>query len=289
MSTPTEISNPRLLHTWSVTIERTVDETAKEEVNGQSVIVTRKVRKPVTTRMGLRMPTRREMRAAELFQAGRVAHYVKDCGLLLSAELTNRLINTTGGVLTDREKSRIEQLRARHIELDMDLARGVMTLTSEEKEKIQRELASVRSELINLNAINEAVYSQTAESKAQNDLNNWLTFMLIVVDRGTAENPRWTPYFEGQGATLDETYRLREESMWKLEEDNDEFYSAAVQSIATYIYWLNKGADTPESFRMMDEEMKKQLDGRREQREGEAKTEPTPEPAPSPGAPSAAQ
>lgn len=261
-NTPADTTAPRFLHTWNVTLDRMVDETVEEEMNGQTVKVTRKVSKPVATRMGLRMPTRRELRAAELFQASRTAHYVKDCGLLLTAELTNRLINTTGGVLTDKEKSRIEQLRARHVELDMDLARGATTLSQEEKQKIQKELANVRSELINLNAINEAVFSQTAEAKAQNDLSNWFTFMLIMVDRGTEGAPRWVPYFEGQGSTMEETYKVREDFMWKLEETEDEFYNAAVHSIATYVYWLNKGADTPEAFKLMDEELKKQAETR---------------------------
>src|SRR5690606_13619807 len=101
------------------------------------------------------------------FLASQTSHYVKDHGLLLASELTNRLINTTGGVLTDKEKSRVEQLRERHVQLEMDLARlsSDSPDAADERARLTRELTNVRAELINLNAINEAVYAQTAEAK----------------------------------------------------------------------------------------------------------------------------
>lgn len=239
--------DPRILHSWSVTVNRTVKETAPETVNGQVLQVTRDVVKPVTTRMALRDLTRKERRAAELFIATRTAHYVKDHGLLLASELTNRLINTTGGVLTDKEKARIETLRERHAALDADLARS-LNATPEAKASIQRELATVRTELINLNAINEAVYNQTAEAKAQGDLNNWLTYNLTLVE----EAGRWQPFFKG------ETFEAREASQWAMEDAKDAFYEAALQKIVTYTFWYNRGVDTTEAFKLMEDEMEAQ-------------------------------
>lgn len=247
----------KILHAWNVTIDREVDETNTESVNGQMLPVTRKVTKPISTRMGLRALTRKEARAADLFRAARTAHYVKDHGLLLAHELTNRLINTTGGVLSDKQTERVEQLRERHATLDADLARSIHE-PEDVRARLTKELATVRAELINLNAINESLYSQTAEAKAEADLNNWVTFHVIVIDRGGPATPRWEAYFEGA------SFDAREEHMWKLDESKDEFYSAAVPKIATYVYWYNKGADSAEQFKLMDDELARQVEARKQ-------------------------
>lgn len=250
-----EPTNIKILHEFTVTIDRETDETTTETQNGQPVTITRKVKKPVATKMALRDLTRKERRAADLFQASQTAHYVKDHKLLLASELTNRLINTTGGVLTEKEKDRVEQLRARHVSLELDISREN---EPEKRKGLQNEQATIRTELISLNAINESVYSQTAEAKAQADLNNWLIFRLIMIDRGG----KWVPYFEGDGNTETEVFRKREEFMWDLEEKNDEFYAKAMQPMVTYTYWFSNGVNTPEGFAAMEAELKVQKDAR---------------------------
>lgn len=249
MSSTTTIDQKHLLHIWDVTVDREVPESGDEVVNGQKVTVTRQVKKSVVTRMALRELGRRESKTAELFRASRIAFYSKPPhNLLLASELTNRLINTTGGVLTDREKARVEELRAKHVQLDMDLSRGATTLTAVEKDAIQKELATVRAELLNLQAINEDLYSQTADAKAQADLSNWMMFNLIVIEK----DGKWVPYFEG------DTFEKKEEFMWSLEDAKDPLYLAAVDGIVTAVYWLSKGVNTPEGFKLIAEEMKKQ-------------------------------
>lgn len=260
----TDPTTPRILHTWQVTVTREVSETAPEVVNGQTVQVTRKVQKPVETRMALRDLTRQERRGADLFRAKRTAHYVKDHGLLLASELTNRLINTTGGVLTEKEKERVEKLRARHAELDLEIVRAKDDV--ERQKSLQREQANVRTELLTLNAINEQLYAQTAEAKAESDLSNWVTFHVTLIDRsaGGAATPDWKPYFEG------DTFEKREAWLWDLEERKDEFYIAAAQKIASYTFWFNKGADSAEAFKLFDEELARQDQARREVEEEHA-------------------
>lgn len=249
----TSPDNLKILHTWPISVTRTFSKTAPEQVNGQTLSVTREVTEPVITRFALRDLTRKERRAADLFLASRTAHYVKDHGLLLASELTNRLINTTGGVLTDKEKTRVEELRARHAKLDMDLALTVSTASPEEKDRLQKELTNVRAELINLNAINEAVYSQTAEAKAQTDQSNWIIFHTIMIER----SGRWQQYFEG------DTFEKKEAAMWALEEANDELYNAALSSLSTFAYWFGRGVDTPEGFKLIQEEIDRQAEARK--------------------------
>lgn len=247
----------KLLHTWDVTVEREVEETGPETVNGQTVTVTRKVKKPVITRMALKQPTRRELRAAELFYGKEFNRFVQ-MGFLPRSIMVNKHLDLSGGILSEKERGHVEKLTRKYVELESDLARlATADSASEEKKKLQDSMAGIRAEMTNLNAANEAVFSQTAEAKAQNQLSTWFAMFLILVERAG----KWVSYFEG------DNYESKEEFMFQLEEKSDEFYLAATDKIAAYTYWFNRGADTPESFKAMDDEMTKQLEASKEARE----------------------
>lgn len=259
MSTsPTNL--PKIIHSWTVEIEREVDETTTETRDGQPVTITRKVKKPVATRMALKQPTRRELRTAELFYGTEFNRFVT-MGFLPRSILVNKHLDLTGGVLSGKERDHISKLTIRYAELEKDLIRA-LNEPEEVRTKIQAEIASIRTEISNLNAANESVFSQTAEVKAQNQLAQWFAFNLVHVER----NSKWEPFFSG------ETFEQKEESMWKMEEENDEFYLKSIQKILTYIHFYNMGANKPEQFKLIDDELKKQHD---------AKVAPTPD-APAP-------
>ena len=250
----------KLLYKWQVTLEKEQDETTTENRDGQTVQVTRKVKKPVSTGMALGYPTRRQLRQAELFYGKRVNWYMAE-GFLTHSILQNKHSNLTGGVLSDKDKARLDLLKTKEIELQNDLVRA-LNGSEEIKAKIQQELADVQRELINLYSVNEAVFSQTAESRAKRDVNDWLAYFLTLID----ENGKLVPYFKG------ETYEQKEEFMFQLEEKNDEFYSKAAEKIGTYVYYYNMGLDKPEQFAAMDEALKKQLEAKEaEKKAAEAK------------------
>jgi len=250
----------KLLYKWQVTLEKEQDETTTENRDGQTVTITRKVKKPVSTAMALQYPTRRQLRQAELFYGKRVNWYMAE-GFLTHSILQNKHSNLTGGVLSDKDKARLDLLKTKEIELQNDLVRA-LNGSEEIKAKIQQELADVQRELINLYSVNEAVFSQTAESRAKRDVNDWLAYFLTLID----ENGKLVPYFKG------DTYEQKEEFMFQLEEKNDEFYSKAAEKIGTYVYYYNMGLDKPEQFAAMDEALKKQLEAKEaEKKAAEAK------------------
>lgn len=253
------MDNIKLLHTWEVTVKKTVDETTTEQIDGQPAKVTRPVTKEVATKMGLKQPTRRELKQAELFYGKKYNWYVNE-GFLPSSILINKHLNLTGGVLSDKEKDRMGVLTRKQVELENDLVRSINE-PLDVKDKIQKELAQIRTELVNLYSVNQTVFAQSADKRAERDLNDWFAYYLIMIEK----NGKWEPYFEG------DTFEKKEEHLWKLEEANDEFYNNAVSKISTYIQFFNMGLDTPEKFKAAEEELKKQL---------EAKKEDTPEPAP---------
>lgn len=247
MSTPTNI---KILHEWTTSLEKDVDDTVTETRDGQEVKVTRKVKKSVATRFALKQPTRRELRIAELFYGTEFNRFVT-MGFLPRSILVNKHLDLTGGVLSGKERDHVSKLVMRNAELEKDLIRA-LNEPEEVKVKIQAEIAGIRTEISNLNAANESVFSQTAEVKAQNQLAQWFAFYLVHIER----NSKWEPFFEG------DSFDKKEEYMWKLEEDNDELYAKSVQQMLTYIHFYNMGANKPEQFKLIDEELKKQHDAK---------------------------
>lgn len=245
-------NTPKLLHTWDITLTKTVEETAPENVNGQLLPVTRKVEKPVVTKMALKQPTRRELRAAELFHAKRKSWYIQQ-GFIPYVVMHNKLTNMTGGILSDQQKERRAHLQERAQTLDKEV--NLCVNEPERKDKLQKELSNVKSELLQLHSISESVFNDTAERRAERDLTDWFAFHMTMIERGG----QWVTYFEGQGATPEETFALREEHMWKLEESGDEFYKAAATKISTSVYLFNMGLSTPEQFKLADEELSREL------------------------------
>lgn len=240
----------KTLYSWDILIDQVVKETTTETRDGQQVTITRDVKKPVATKMALAYPTRRQLRQAELFYGKRVNWYMSE-GFLTHSILQNKHSNLTGGVLSDKDKARLEALKTKEIELQNDLVRA-MNGAEDIKKRIQNELADVQRELINLYSVNESVFSQTAESRAKRDVNDWLAYFLTLIE----ENGKFVPYFKG------DTYEQKEEFMFQLEEKNDEFYAKAAERIGTYVYYYNMGLDKPEQFAAMDEALKKQLDAK---------------------------
>lgn len=242
------MDNIKILHQWEILIDREVDETITETRDGQEVRVTRKIKKPVGTKLALKQPSRRELRAAELFYGTEFNRFVT-MGFLPRSILINKHLDLTGGILSSKERDHITKLTIRESELQKDLIRAINE-PDDVRKKIQGDIASIRNEISGLNAANESVFSQTAEVKAQNQLAQWFSFNLIYIER----NSKWEPYFEG------ENFEKKEEYMWKLEESNDEFYGKAIQKIATYVHFFNLGANKTEQFQLIDTELKKQYD-----------------------------
>ncbi len=237
----------KVLHQWEVTIEKEVEETTSEQINGQYVTVTRKVTKPVATKMALKQPTRRELRKAELFYGKEFNHFVTS-GFLPRAIMVNKYLDISGGIMSEKERTRIAELISKRVGLEGDLVRATNEPEAV-KNELRNKLVSVNTQLMDLNSANEASFSQTAETKAQSQLTSWFCFFFTFIDR----NGKWHPYFEG------DTFEQKEEFMWKLEEAKDKFYETAVDKISLYVDLFNRGLNTPEQFKAIEEELTKQL------------------------------
>ena len=236
------------------TLPKEVDETTTETINGQSVQVTRKVKKDVSVKMAIKQPTRRELKAAELFY-GKEFNRFFSMGFMPRSILVNRHLDLAGGVLSEKERNHIAELVKKSADLEADLARLATAMSNDStKREVEAKLTTIRTEIVNLQVANESVFSQTADARAQSQLNTWFALFLILVDH----NGKWAQYFEG------DTFEQKEEFMWALEEKVDELYNKAVPGISKFINIFISGGDTVEKFKQaldwLDKETQKQLE-----------------------------
>jgi len=230
----------KILHEWTVNIKRQVEETGPETINGQTVQVTRKVDKETLVKFAIKLPTRKELKAAELFY-GKEFNRFFSMGFIPKSILINKHMDLSGGIMSEKERNHIAELVKKSIDLESDLIRISSTGEGKDlKAKIEAKLAVIKSEIVNLQIANESVFSQTADAKAQSQLNTWFALFLTL----TEKNGKWQTYFEG------ETFEQKEEAMWKLEEDQDDLYKNAVESISKHANIFISGGDTPEKFKL---------------------------------------
>lgn len=230
----------KLLHEWTVSVNREVDETTSETINGQTVQVTRKVKKDISTKFAIKIPTRKELKAAELFY-GKEFNRFFSMGFMPRSILVNKHMDLSGGVISEKERNHIADLLKKSSDLESDLFR--ISTTGEEqdtKKIIEAKLAAIRTEIVNLQVANESVFSQTADARAQSQLNTWFALFLILIEK----NGKWTQYFKG------DTFEEREENMFELEESNDELYLKAVPEISRCVNIFISGGDTVEKFKL---------------------------------------
>lgn len=243
----------KLLHEWTVSVNREVDETTSETINGQTVQVTRKVTKEVPTKFAIKVPTRKELKAAELFY-GKEFNRFFSMGFMPRSILINKHMDLSGGVISEKERSHIADLLKKSSDLEADLIRITTTGQDQDLRKItEAKIAAIRTEIVNLQVANESVFSQTADARAQSQLNTWFALFLILIEK----NGKWTQYFQG------ENFEEKEENMWQLEESNDELYLKAVPEISKSVNIFISGGDTVEKFKTalqwLDKESNKQV------------------------------
>jgi hypothetical protein len=243
----------KLLHEWVVTVTKEVDETSPEVINGQTLQVTRKVKKEISHKFAIKLPTRRELKSAELFY-GKEFNRFFSMGFMPRSILVNKHMDLAGGVMSEKERSHIAELLKKSMELEGDLARLTTASPDEDaKKSAESKLAAIRTEIVNLQIANESVFSQTADARAQSQLNTWFALFLTLVDK----NGKWVPYFEG------DSFEQKEEFMWGLEEGNDDLYSKAVSGVSKHVNIFISGGDTPDKFKQalewLDKESEKQL------------------------------
>lgn len=232
---------------YETTLQKQVEESvvSSREEQGQTIQITRTVKKLKPVKLAILKPDRKLFKGAELFYSKSLSEYLK-AGLLPYSLVAKRYAND-GGPLTEQEKARLTELRteARALEVEFFNATG----DDEEKVKVKNRLLAqinkINSEMSGIQNSYSDIFDSTAEMKSRNDTIEWWSLFLIYTDE---DGTGYKPVF-GEG-----TY---DERVIKLEEIEDKavpFYIETIKRLSYLIsFWFTaRETVTSLDFTMME-------------------------------------
>jgi hypothetical protein len=228
---------------YSFTLDKEVSadktEVSKDET-GAEIKITKTVKEKKPFVFKLKKPSRKIIEEADIFYAAKVGEYLK-AGLLSKNLIAKRLEND-GGDLGEETKKEFTEVAGNYYKARLE----VETLELEVKEKnldidkdklkaAKENLEDVRYKLTDLEYRRNAIYEQSAESKALNKQIFWYLLNCTYWNKGD-EKSDFAPYFEGKNFDeKSDSYDLREE-----QEIGTEFFNELTSKLAFSIsYWFN--------------------------------------------------
>lgn len=232
----------KILYTFVENKEQEIDEiaTSKNEA-GETVSVTKKVKKEVSHKFGLKTPTRSLIDDAQLYHGVKFSEGLK-AGLMSNA-LIDKRITADGGVLDQSEK---EEYTAKVKEFGEKRAEYEKLSVVEDKEKnadkikeLEGDLMLLRKRINELDVKKVSVYEDTAETYARNKTSTWWFLNLSVKYNGE----KIEPFFKGESVNE----KLLE---WdKIEESDDIFMKKICSKLHLLTSFYHRGiAQTTAEF-----------------------------------------
>ena len=229
------------IYSFTLDKEVSVDKTeVSKDETGAEIKITKTVKEKKPFVFKIKKPNRKLIEDADIYYAAKVGEYLK-AGLLSKNLIAKRLEND-GGDLGEETKKEFAEVANSYYKARLE----VETLESEvkeknldaDKEKLQKakeDFEDIRFKLTDLEYRRNAIYEQSAESKALNKQIFWYIINSTYWNKGD-EKADFTSYFEGK--TFDEkcdSYDLKEE-----QESGTEFFNNLTSKLAFSIsYWFN--------------------------------------------------
>lgn len=233
--------------------ETSVDKQIEEKVpekrveNGETVEVTRTVKKVKPVKIAVLRPDRRKNKEAEIFYAKRLSVYLKE-GLLPHSLVTKRYLND-GGPLSENEKTLIESLREKYVILQEEYFGMKSPLTEEQNSRrgeIILELNEINKTVRDIQNNYSEIFSNTAEAKGKNDVIEWWILNLSYADM---DGKGYAPLF-GPG-----DFDAKIEKLDELEEKEEELINEVIKKLSYFIsFWYTAETNVDiEDFKSAEE------------------------------------
>jgi hypothetical protein len=240
-----EHKQEKWLYTFSIPKTIEVEKLVEEEIEGQQVKVQRKVQEKQDFRFALKRPNRRMFENADIFYGVSLAEGIR-AGLLTKALLLKRY-RDDGGALSEGDTQYFNQLVEDLSILEKDHQRFILNLDKLPEEENNTRVKDTFNKKIEVlqklqafETINRALFSHTAEAKADVQLTNWWTVHLAYWDEKSDGN--FTEFFPGTG------YEQKMQHWDKLYETDEPFLLESLARFALLIGLWTAGAQNSQDF-----------------------------------------
>lgn len=231
-------------------VKKEVEEKIKDsQVNekGETVTTETTQKVKVDKKVFLRKPSRSLYDDAELYYGVKLSEGIK-AGLLTRALLAKRFLND-GGILSEQEKEKytnlISKLTEIQTELNQEHRKDKKEQNSQKINELNIDSEKIRTELVDLEVGQSALFDQTAENRARNKVILWWILNLS--------------YFEDEEGKsslvfLGETLTEKLNSYDQIDEQDNEFSNEVVRKLMYYVsFWYVGRAQSEEDFKRLDE------------------------------------
>ena len=231
-------------------VKKEVEEKIKDsQVNekGETVTTETTQKVKVDKKVFLRKPSRSLYDDAELYYGVRLSEGIK-AGLLTRALLAKRFLND-GGILSEQEKEKytnlISKLTEIQTELNQEHRKDKKEQNSQKINELNIDSEKIRTELVDLEVGQSALFDQTAENRARNKVILW---WILNISYFEDEEGKSSLVFLG------ETLAEKLNSYDQIDEQDNEFSNEVVRKLMYYVsFWYVGRAQSEEDFKRLDE------------------------------------
>jgi len=237
------MNQDKWIYSFTLNKEVSVQKSEKSKNDaGEEITITKNVKEKKPFSFKIKKPNRRTVEEGDIFYAAKVGEYLK-AGLLSRTLIAKRFENDGGdlGEITKEEYSKaLNDYYSCQLDLNKITAKPEAELTDEDKtkmEELKERISELRSDLTDFDMQRNAIYDQSAESKALNRQIFWYILNLTYWNEGK-EDGEFKSYFNGK------TFEEKSDSYDVIEnEDGDsEFFASLTGKLAFAIsYWFNSG------------------------------------------------
>jgi hypothetical protein len=210
--------------------------------------ITETVEKSIPVEIAIKLPNRKQVQEAEMVYSIEMSKCIKQ-GILTKTMLLNKY-SDTGGLVNEKDSEELNSNYERYYGLQVELANLNLKAESERTEEDKQIITQKQSELIDIRrTIVERetsylnLFNHTADTKAQNKAILWYVLTLSHYKDTSKNHTDYVPIFAGK------TFEEKEETLFALEEKEDEIYSKAYNKLASIIsFWFFTGKVDKEEF-----------------------------------------
>jgi len=249
----------KTLHTFTVTLEKQVDETSTRTEGGQTITTTTKVTKPVEYTILLREPTRSQKQELALFQTVTYNAAI-NLGLLPKLVMQQKIgRDNSDNPLSEGHDRKVAEMNTRLQELyneilELGSAQGKQEAIDEDARKARRNHATLEywalfGKVQEVNAAYQSVYEHTAEHYTQNKMLTWLVlFLSYIKEPGTSDS---VPRLLCGGAD----FSTKEKALNDLLDAGDELHLKIIDKLPAYwsLYLFGR-ASSAEDYARIEKE-----------------------------------
>jgi len=210
--------------------------------------ITETVEKTIPVEITIKLPNRKQVQEAEMVYSIEMSKCIKQ-GILTKTMLLNKY-SDTGGLVNEKDSTELNSNYEKYYGLQVELAnlnlKPESERTEEDKQLItdkQSDLIDIRRTIVERETSYLNLFNHTADTKAQNKAILWYVLTLSHYKDSSKNHTDYVPIFAGK------TFEEKEETLFSLEEKEDELYEKAYNKLASIIsFWFFTGKVDKEEF-----------------------------------------